>query len=165
MEVTVAPLLSHSTPSSTARRRALPALAAAGLLLAACSAAASATPTPAPADYTVEIAMHDIAFEPTALTVHVGDRVHFVFTNDGHIDHEAVIGDEAIQDQHETENTEGAHPSHDPDASAEPNEVEVAVGKTGTLDYTFTTAGTLIMGCHEPGHWAAGMKLIITVAP
>ncbi|MEO7332538.1 MAG: plastocyanin/azurin family copper-binding protein [Gemmatimonadales bacterium] len=140
-------------------------IAAATLLLAACGPAASVAPTTAAADYNVEVEMLDIAFAPTELTVHVGDTVHFVFTNTGHLDHEAVIGDQVMQDAHEAENVDGAHPSHAADATAEPHEVEVAVAKTGTLDYTFTTAGTVIMGCHEPAHIAAGMTLAITVEP
>ena len=41
--------------------------------------------------------------------------------------------------------------------------VEVAPGETATLVYTFDEPGTLLIGCHVPGHYAAGMKGTITV--
>ena len=40
------------------------------------------------------------------------------------------------------------------------NAVSVKPGKTGSLTMTFAEAGTLIVGCHEPGHYAAGMRAI-----
>lgn len=139
--------------------------AATALLLSACGTAASVAPSVADYDYSVDVEMVDMAFVPAELTVHVGDRVHFVFVNEGHIDHEAVIGDQAMQDAHEAENDVGATASHELDAAAEPHATFVAVNKSGTLDYTFTTAGTTILGCHKAGHWAAGMLMTITIEP
>jgi uncharacterized cupredoxin-like copper-binding protein len=51
---------------------------------------------------TIEVAMVDIAFEPTALSVQAGETVKFVFTNEGAAEHEATFGDEAEQDEHAT---------------------------------------------------------------
>jgi uncharacterized cupredoxin-like copper-binding protein len=31
------------------------------------------------------------------------------------------------------------------------------------LKHAFTESGTVLLGCHEPGHWEAGMKATITV--
>jgi uncharacterized cupredoxin-like copper-binding protein len=39
----------------------------------------------------------------------------------------------------------------------------VQPGQTATLTHTFTTAGSTIIGCHEPGHYQAGMKLTVIV--
>lgn len=52
---------------------------------------------------TIEIAMVDIAFEPTDVTVEAGETVRFIFTNDGAIEHEATFGDEAEQEEHAAE--------------------------------------------------------------
>lgn len=41
--------------------------------------------------------------------------------------------------------------------------VVVEPGETVELTYTFETAGPLVIGCHEPGHWEAGMRLDIDV--
>lgn len=103
--------------------------------------------------------MADISFEPAGISVNVGETIHFVFTNNGQLPHEAVIGDQAAQDEHEAEMGEGMSMHEN-----EPGEVEVAPGETGTLDYTFDTAGTFLVGCHIVGHYAAGMKITITVS-
>jgi uncharacterized cupredoxin-like copper-binding protein len=41
--------------------------------------------------------------------------------------------------------------------------VTVEPGKTEELTTRFDDAGTYEIGCHEPGHYAAGMKITITV--
>lgn len=35
---------------------------------------------------------------------------------------------------------------------------------TETLEYTFERAGEILAGCHEPGHYEAGMVTSMTVA-
>ncbi len=44
------------------------------------------------------------------------------------------------------------------------NAITVKPGKTGSLTYTFDKAGETIIGCHENGHYDAGMKIAVTVA-
>ncbi len=91
-----------------------------------------------------------------------GTTVLFRFHNSSSVVHEAYIGDRAAQDAHDqvmarvggTGHTAGTHDA---------NEVEVAPGTTKTLSYHFARSGTLILGCHEPGHYAAGMKATIIV--
>ncbi len=36
-------------------------------------------------------------------------------------------------------------------------------GDDKDITWTFTKAGTTLYGCHEPGHYVAGMKGTITV--
>jgi plastocyanin len=48
----------------------------------------------------VEIDMVDNAFEPAEVEVAAGETVRFVFRNTGAVVHDAVIGDEATQDDH-----------------------------------------------------------------
>ena len=111
---------------------------------------------------TVDVVMKDIAYDPAAVTVKAGETVKFVFRNEGKIRHDAFIGDEAAQAEHEKEMREegsdgdGAH--HGDDA------ITVDPGKTGSLTHTFKAGEALIIGCHEVGHYAAGMKITVTVS-
>jgi uncharacterized cupredoxin-like copper-binding protein len=45
----------------------------------------------------------------------------------------------------------------------EANAITLQPGETKTLEYTFEEAGELLAGCHEPGHYDAGMVATITV--
>ena len=117
---------------------------------------------PAPAhgeERRVDLEMQDIAFSPTALDVKLGETVTFVFTNKGRLVHDAFIGDKAAQDHHAQEMREsgGSH-NH-----AHEGGVTVPPGQKGALRYRFDKLGTLEIGCHEPGHYEAGMKVILNV--
>ncbi len=50
---------------------------------------------------TIEIEMRDNAFAPDAITVPAGEEVRLVFHNTGRVDHDAFIGDDAAQADHE----------------------------------------------------------------
>jgi uncharacterized cupredoxin-like copper-binding protein len=110
---------------------------------------------------TVEVTMRDIAYDPAAVTVKAGETVKFVFRNEGQIRHDAFIGDEAAQVEHEKEMREegsgGMDGHHGDDA------ITVDPGKTGSLTHTFEAGEVLVIGCHEVGHYAAGMKVAITL--
>jgi P-type Cu+ transporter len=110
-------------------------------------------------DRTIMVDANDqMRFNPGDITVQEGETVAFTVTNSGTVDHEFVIGDEATQEEHESEMAdEGEH------GDAETNAVEVAPGETKTLVYTFNEAGELLYGCHVPGHYDAGMLGTITV--
>lgn len=108
---------------------------------------------------TVDVVMKEFAYEPASVDVKAGETVKFVFRNDGAILHDAFIGDEAAQTEHEQEMREGGKMGdHDGDA------IKVIPGKTGELTHTFEKAGTLLIGCHETGHYQAGMKMTVTVS-
>lgn len=108
---------------------------------------------------TIAIDMVDIAFEPTELTVAVGEVVRFDFVNVGQAPHEALLGDMHAQDEHEGTMAAGdADHMHD-DLLL----VTLESGERGSMIAAFTEPGTLWLGCHVPGHWAAGMHLQITV--
>ena len=91
-----------------------------------------------------------------------GDTVRFEVTNDGSIRHEFYVGDVAAQEAHAAEmrETDGSGMAHD-----DPNGVTVEPGQTETLEIIFDEAGELQVGCHEPGHFQAGMAAPITVHP
>jgi Cu+-exporting ATPase len=102
-------------------------------------------------------------FSPDAIDVTQGETVAFVVTNDTAIPHEFVIGDEAVQAEHDREMADGTESMTD--MGAKPFAVDVPAFSTVTLVYTFDDAGDLIMGCHVPGHYAAGMRGTISVQP
>lgn len=118
----------------------------------------------AAASRTVEVDMVDIAFEPKTLSVQRGERVEFVFHNKGKLAHDAFIGDTAAQADHEKEMHEGKEGSMAGGHGMGETVITVDPGKTGSLTYTFAEPGTLEIGCHQVGHYAAGMKIAVTVA-
>lgn len=120
----------------------------------------TARPTRAP-ESVVRIAMFDIGYRPrTPLTFPRRTTVHFVFHNTGTVPHEAVLGDATAQIAHDREMA-GHGDGHGLDVP----ELTVLPGQTGTLTYTFAVAGRLLIGCHYPGHYAAGMRIPITITP
>lgn len=111
----------------------------------------------------VAVGMEDIRFDQTELKVAAGTTVEFQFTNNGKVAHDAYIGDADAQQEHEAEMADmasmgdmGAHGHGEPAITVQP-------GGTDSLTYTFDQAGTYEVGCHQPGHYAAGMKITITV--
>lgn len=133
--------------------------AALGLVLAACSSPEGSSAAPAGEPRTVLVRMTDeLHFEPADISVAAGETVRFELTNDGQAVHEFLIGDEAAQAEFEAAMMSGEM-DHPADAG-----VSVDRGQTGTFDYTFGDAGTEpLAGCHEPGHYDAGMVATITV--
>jgi uncharacterized cupredoxin-like copper-binding protein len=112
----------------------------------------------ATAPRTVDVEMHDISYRPTEVAVKAGETVRLVFHNAGQIPHDAYLGDEAAQMDHEKEMATGAMHKNGPDA------ITVAPGQTGELTHTFKSGQSILIGCHQPGHYAAGMKLKVDVA-
>jgi len=107
----------------------------------------------------VEVAMIDHAFDPDSLDVSKGETVTFKFTNDGTVTHEAFIGDAEAQEEHGGEMETGmeGHNEGGEVLTLEPEE-------TGQLTYTFDEVGEIIIGCHQPGHYEAGMKATVAVS-
>jgi uncharacterized cupredoxin-like copper-binding protein len=114
----------------------------------------------AAAGRTIDVMMRDIAYEPTALAVKAGETVNFVFHNQGQIPHDAFLGDEMAQEAHEKEMMAGGGMSGHMGGDG----IKVEPGQTGSLMHTFKPGETLLIGCHEAGHYAAGMKLALTVS-
>jgi uncharacterized cupredoxin-like copper-binding protein len=104
---------------------------------------------------TVNVRMVDTAFEPASIRVQAGETVRFRFENQGRLPHDAFIGDAAAQAGH------GADMGHD--HGDDPAAVSVPAGGTAELVYTFDEAGETLIGCHQPGHYQAGMVATVTV--
>ena len=177
---------------TSARTLAVVASAAA-LLLAACggddSDGTNLSADSGNTERTVEIEMVDNSFEPSTLDVSQGETVRFTFTNNGTVAHDAFIGNAAAQMDHEQEMREAEDDGMD-DMGTEDDEdgmdgmgteddedgmdgmgteddedaITLEPGDTGELTYTFDEVGTLEIGCHEPGHYEAGMKVTVSIA-
>ena len=91
------------------------------------------------------------------IAVAAGETVTFSFTNDGSVVHDAFVGDRHAQADHEEDMAGGGHHGDDGDA------VTVDPGDTETLTHTFDEPGLVEIGCHQPGHYASGMKVDVTV--
>jgi uncharacterized cupredoxin-like copper-binding protein len=108
----------------------------------------------------VDVTMTDIKFSVAKVDVKVGETVRFVFRNQGKLVHEALIGDAAAQDAHDKQMGSAGGDMSMRDSGA----VSVDPGKSGELTHTYNDSGQLLIGCHQPGHYAAGMKINVTVA-
>ena len=104
---------------------------------------------------TIHVRISLSRFAPDAIEVRRGDTVRFVLENADPIAHEFVIGTHAEQMQHES----GADTTHNGVAG----QASLPSGETRTLMYTFAQRGPLEFACHRPGHYAYGMRGLITV--
>ena len=119
------------------------ALAVAGAA-AAWTVARGATPS---TELTVDIRYSH--FEPSELSAPVGVPVTVVLRNRDPIDHEWILGDQAVHERHRT----GTEPVH----AARPTEITVPAGETRRTTIVIDEAGSLQYICHLPGHEAYGM--------
>jgi uncharacterized cupredoxin-like copper-binding protein len=107
---------------------------------------------PADADREIRIeGLDSLEFEPSGIEVERGETVTFVVTNAGENRHEFTLGDEDYQMAHEEEM------AMDGMEGDEPNSVALEPGETKEVTWTFTNAGEVLYGCHEPGHYEEGM--------
>lgn len=113
---------------------------------------------------TIEIAMVDIAYDPAVpISVAAGETIRFVFTNDGTVPHDGFVGDESEQAEHEAQMRADADAGHGGGHGDDATAITVEPGDTGELSYTFEEPAALVLGCHQPGHYAAGMRIPIEV--
>ncbi|HWD72857.1 MAG TPA: cupredoxin domain-containing protein [Actinomycetota bacterium] len=128
-------------------------------LLAAAAPAACSAATGAPAARTVPITIHYSHFSPARLTVAAGETVRFTITNTDPIDHEFILGDEAVQDREEA----GTDLIHD---GSVPGMVSAPAGRTVSTVVSFPrhpAERSLVYACHLPGHYAYGMRGVLTI--
>lgn len=107
----------------------------------------------------VNINMTDeMRFGPATVMVSRGETIKFVVKNSGQLKHEMTLGtmDELVEHAKVMENN--PEMEHD-----DPNAVTVDPGKTKTILWKFTKAGTFDFGCLVPGHMQGGMKGKIVV--
>jgi hypothetical protein len=152
------------------------AFAAIVLAATACDAG-QAPPTPVPSPGTsgspreVNLIAKDYSFLPDTLDLIPGETVLLHVVNGGLEIHEAVIGDQAVQDAWEVAEaaTVGAPPGPTPVVSVPPGvsgiRIVVATGQRVDLAWTIPAgaaspgAPAWTVGCHIPGHWERGMHI------
>jgi len=141
----------RALPRLDSRRRRLGAVAGALALtgVLAAGAVAVAAGTGDPTSTSIEIVIRYSHFEPSQLSVPVGVPVTIVLRNEDPIDHEWILGDEAVHERHRT----GTEPVH----AARPTEVTIPAGEMRRTTIVVDAAGTLTYVCHLPGHEAYGM--------
>jgi uncharacterized cupredoxin-like copper-binding protein len=125
------------------------------LVLAAGAAAVALARPSEPVSTSVTIEIHYSHFNPSAIAVPVGVPITITLRNDDPIDHEWIVGDDAVQQKHRT-GTELLHPSI-------PTEVVIPALSTRTTVVTFAQSGQLKYICHLPGHEAYGMVGVVTI--
>ena len=136
------------------RAIAVAALAVVAAVASGCAREAAAEP-PELRDRTVELRVHHSRFFPAHLSVPVGTHVRFVVRNEDPIGHEFIVGDKRVHLRHE-KGTEAWHPPR-------PGEMSIEAGALASTTFTFTTVGTTEFACHLPGHYAYGMRGVVTV--
>lgn len=166
--------------ASRGRSLILVVAALAATVVAGCDAGpAAATPEPSAGSAEhpreVNLILHDYSFTPDPVDLIPGETVLLHVVNGGLDRHEAIIGDQAVQDAWEVAEaqTADAPPGPTPTVSVPADvaglRVEVASGQRVDLTWTVpvdpTVVGRLIVGCHIPGHYAKGMHAEVRIAP
>ena len=114
----------------------------------------------------VNLIAKDYAFLPEQLDLIAGETVLLHVINGGLETHEAILGDQAVQDAWEAAEaaTVGSPPGPTPVVSVPPDvaglRIVVRSGERVDLVWTVpTTDAPFIVGCHIPGHWEKGMQV------
>jgi len=101
-------------------------------------------------------------FEPSTIAVKAGETITFKVANKADTFHEFTVGDEQMQAAREMMMKDmGSEPMRMDD---EANTLNLAAGETKELNWTFDKADTVLYGCHQPGHYDAGMKGTVKVS-
>ena len=125
------------------------------LILVSGAAAVALARPPKPVTTSVTIEIHYSHFNPSEIAVPIGVPVTITLRNDDPIDHEWIIGDDAIQQKHRT-GTELLHP-------VRPTEQVIPALSTRVTTITFDAPATWKYICHLPGHEAYGMVGVASI--
>lgn len=162
-------------------RASVARLARAGLLLAVVAGCGGPGTTPAITPGTaahpraVIIVLKDYSYIPAVVDLVPGELVTLQVLNGGLVIHEVVIGGMDVQDAWEAAEaaTAGAPPGPTPQVSVAPDVagLRIVVRSGERVDVPWTVppdaaeaaarTGGWLVGCHIPGHWAAGMVVPI----
>lgn len=114
-------------------------------------------------DRVIEVKMlAELRFDPATIAVKAGETVTFKITNQADTFHDFMLGTE---NEHEARDMEMRQMGDQPmEMDDEANSVTLEGGETKELNWTFDEEGTVIFGCHQPGHYGAGMKGTVTVS-
>ena len=107
---------------------------------------------------TIEIALSEMAYEPSTITVKRGEQIRFVLRNVGKEDHEFLLATTKENLAHAEVMKKHPHMEHD-----DPNGVRLAPNKTAEIVWKFTKPGTFEFSCLIPDHRDYGMVGHLTV--
>ena len=107
---------------------------------------------------TIQIALSEMAYEPSHITVKRGEQIRFVLRNVGKEDHEFLLATTEENLAHAVEMKKHPHMEHD-----DPNGVRLAPSKTAQILWKFSKAGTFEFSCLIPDHRDDGMVGHVTV--
>ena len=88
------------------------------------------------------------AFSPSEVRIVAGETITFEVTTMGPTVHEFMVG-------------AAADVSANSDVA--PEIADIGMMETKSLTYTFDGSGPFAFACHEPGHFEAGMRGVITI--
>ena len=126
-------------------------------LLAALAIGCGASGAPASR---VSLVARDIAYEPARLVATVGESVEIAMQNVGAVDHDLNVDGIAVRDVEARDATTGGH-GHS--GKLPTLHVAASPGKTATVRFVPTAAGTFEVWCSVAGHREAGMLAILEV--
>jgi Uncharacterized copper-binding protein len=134
----------------------------AGLALLLVSCVVQAGPSP-PATRDIPVSISGMRFVPDQFEVRVGETIRFVVTNPTDLPHELFIGSMAEQLAHHREVMSQPPVQQVPMMQHTGYGIYLVAHDSGQFIYHFGEAGQVMIGCHVPGHWEAGMLATITV--
>jgi len=117
---------------------------------------------PQDAARTVKVTMLEdgkrMLFDPSVITVHLGEQIKFVLFNEGSEDHEFVLSTRAENREHAKVMKKFPNMEHN-----DPNAKRLTALDSGELVWKFTKRGEFEYACLIPGHYKAGMhgKIIV----
>jgi uncharacterized cupredoxin-like copper-binding protein len=99
-------------------------------------------------------------FEPERVEVRQGEQIRFVIWNEGTWDHEFLLDSFDGNAKHKAVMQKHPEMEHD-----DPNGKTIGVSEKAEVLWRFTKVGTFEYACLLPGHYEAGMKGVVVVAP
>ena len=128
------------------------------ILLSACAAQPSKPAT----DITVE--MTDFAYNPSSITVPVGEPVTLTLKNVGNIEHDLVVEKIDATPKVVEDRGSDAHHAHGEQQNYDLH-VSANAGETSVIELTVAEPGTYRVFCSVEGHEEAGMIGELVVLP
>lgn len=110
---------------------------------------------------TINVEMvNGMRFKPSEIRVKKGETIRFVLKNTDGVKHEFSLGTQKELLEHYEVMKKFPDMEHD-----EPNKISLVPGKQGEVIWQFTKRDTVNFACLHPGHFDAGMKGQVIVAP
>jgi uncharacterized cupredoxin-like copper-binding protein len=133
--------------------------------MAACAPVTSqATPESGEARVVELSVTEDARFTPDRIEVQLGETIRFVLDNPTASNHEMFIGLAEEQDRHHAEHM-GVAASDQAAVSHFGYGTFLPAYGDAVIEYTFSQAGEVLIGCHLPGHYEGGHVATVVVSP